>query len=66
MHTQDSGPSDAPRAPDDEEPDTERDDDDEAPETPTDEPAPVPVQDPPSEPQRKGPYTVCDETNAML
>jgi hypothetical protein len=34
------------------------DDDDEAPETPLDEPQPPHVQDPPSEPVRKGPYTV--------
>jgi hypothetical protein len=32
--------------------------DDEAPETPPSEPAPVPVQDPPSEPGTRGPYVV--------
>jgi hypothetical protein len=32
--------------------------DDEAPETPPTDPEPVPVQDPPSEPGRRGPYVV--------
>ena len=42
-------------------PDDTGDDDrepDEAPETPTDEPRPPRVEDPPSEPERKGPYVV--------
>src|SRR3954449_12523401 len=34
----------------DEEPDDDDDDDDEAPETPLDEPAPMPIRDPPDEP----------------
>ena len=34
------------------------DEDEEAPETPPTEPEPVPVQDPPSEPGRRGPYVV--------
>ncbi len=39
--------------------DRERDDDmNEAPETPTDEPRPPRVEDPPSEPDEKGPYVV--------
>jgi hypothetical protein len=42
--------------PDDDESD-EDDDDDEAPETPLDEPRPIPVQDPPAEPDQH-PYTV--------
>ena len=37
--------------------------DDEAPETPTDEPRPLPVQDPPPEPDRKGPYVVRRDIN---
>lgn len=35
----------------------DRDDDDDAPTTPTDEPKPVPVQDPPAEPDQ-APYVV--------
>src|SRR5690242_14202280 len=35
-----------------------RDDDDKAPETPLDEPRPPRVQEPPPQPQEKGPYTV--------
>jgi hypothetical protein len=43
--------------PDDDESDEDDDDDDEAPETPLDEPSPIPVQDPPAEPDQH-PYTV--------
>jgi hypothetical protein len=43
--------------PDNEKPD-ERDDPDEAPETPPDEPRPPRVQDPPPQPDQKGPYVV--------
>ena len=40
-------------------PDEERDgDDDEAPETPPTEPEPVPVEEPPDAPQKRGPYVV--------
>jgi hypothetical protein len=39
-------------------PDRERDEAPEAPETPPDEPAPVPVKDPPPQPDTKGPYVV--------
>jgi hypothetical protein len=47
---------------DDQEPDRperDRDDDDEAPETPPTEPEPVPVEEPPDEPTRRGPYVVA-------
>jgi hypothetical protein len=36
----------------------ERDDADEAPETPPDEPRPPRIQDPPPQPDQKGPYVV--------
>ena len=39
-------------------PDEDDKDSDEAPETPLDEPRPPRVQDPPPEPEQKGPYTV--------
>jgi hypothetical protein len=42
---------------DPDDPDDSDDDADEAPETPLDEPAPMPVQDPPADPD-KGPYTM--------
>jgi hypothetical protein len=42
---------------DNEKPD-ERDDADEAPETPPDEPRPPRVEDPPPQPDQKGPYVV--------
>jgi hypothetical protein len=46
-------------------PDTpDRDDDgDEAPETPLDEPRPPRVQDPPPQPDTKGPYVVSTRTS---
>jgi hypothetical protein len=47
-----------------EEPDDDDDDDDETPETPLDEPAPMPIQDPPDEPD-KGPYTVTSLTQEL-
>jgi len=43
--------------PDPETPDTDRDPD-EAPETPLDEPRPPRIQDPPPQPDQKGPYVV--------
>jgi hypothetical protein len=46
--------------PDPEAPD-ERDDSDEAPETPLDEPRPPRIQDPPPQPDQKGPYVVQAE-----
>jgi hypothetical protein len=51
--------SDRPGKPSD--PDDRRDDD-EAPTTPTDEPAPVPVQDPPSDERPRPPLTVVPMT----
>jgi hypothetical protein len=36
----------------------DKDPDDEAPETPLDEPRPPRIQDPPPQPEQKGPYTV--------
>ena len=39
-------------------PDDDQDDPDEAPETPLDEPRPPRVQDPPPQPDQKGPYVV--------
>jgi len=44
--------------PDPDSPDPRDKDPDEAPETPLDEPRPPRVQDPPPEPDQKGPYTV--------
>ena len=44
--------------PDPNAPDPRDKDPDEAPETPLDEPRPPRVQDPPPEPDQKGPYTV--------
>ncbi len=44
-----------PKTPDDQ----RKDIDDEAPETPLDEPRPPRVEDPPSEPDQKGPYVVA-------
>jgi hypothetical protein len=54
---------DAPASPPADEKDRPRDrkapvPDDEAPETPPTDPEPVPVQDPPSEPGRRGPFVV--------
>jgi hypothetical protein len=47
----------------DSEPDDERDQEpDEAPETPLDEPRPPRVQDPPPQPDQKGPYVVRSES----
>ena len=44
--------------PDPDDPDTRDPDSDEAPETPLDEPRPPRVQDPPAQPDQKGPYVV--------
>ena len=44
--------------PDPEDPDKRDPDSDEAPETPLDEPRPPRVQDPPAQPDQKGPYVV--------
>jgi hypothetical protein len=44
--------------PDPKTPDPREKDGDEAPETPLDEPRPPRVQDPPPQPEQKGPYTV--------
>jgi hypothetical protein len=44
--------------PDPETPDPRDNDSDEAPETPLDEPRPPRVQDPPPQPDQKGPYVV--------
>ena len=44
--------------PDSEDPDQRDPDSDEAPETPLDEPRPPRVQDPPAQPDQKGPYVV--------
>ena len=41
-----------------ERPDTDDEDEDEAPETPLDEPRPPRMQDPPTQPDTKGPYVV--------
>jgi hypothetical protein len=50
-------------APDPKGPDKrDQDDDDEAPETPLDEPRPPRVQDPPPQPDTKGPYVVCSQS----
>ena len=51
-----------PAAPHDEH--DEHDDEDEAPETPLDEPRPLPVQDPPHEPDQR-PYVVIGATSAL-
>ena len=40
----------------------EHDKSDEAPETPLDEPRPPRVQDPPPQPDTKGPYVVCSQS----
>jgi hypothetical protein len=48
-------------APDLSTPDNPDDDDDETPETPLDEPRPPRVQDPPPQPDTKGPYVVRAE-----
>ena len=41
------------------EPDDDRDQEpEETPETPLDEPSPIPMQDPPAEPEQKGPLVV--------
>ena len=45
-------------APDPDDPDKRDPDSDEAPETPLDEPRPPRVQDPPAQPDQKGPYVV--------
>ena len=52
----DSDPNDSPT-------DRDRDqDDDEAPETPLDEPRPPRVEDPPPQPDHKGPYVVREHS----
>jgi hypothetical protein len=48
--------------PDPKTPDPRDKDADEAPETPLDEPRPPRVQDPPPQPEQKGPYTVRSQS----